>query len=314
MRAGGAFDITARLAGAIVSYFVVAIILLSASVTLGLVVLIGVPILVLLMGFVIKPLQARQAVQRDEVGKLTALGADTASGLRVLRGIGGEGAFFARYRNRSQEVRQAGVRVALPQSTLDAAQVFIPGVFVVLVTWLGARFALSGKIDTGDLVAFYGYAAFLVLPLRTAAEAVDKLTRSYVGAQRMLGILEVERAAKEPARPVAEPPALSTLADERLGARRPAGEDDRPRLGAPRRGGPHRRPARALRRRRRRRPRRRAAGRALDRFDPAQDRRQRGRPRALLRPAPPRARPRGGGSTATTRRSTRQSRSRTPRT
>ena len=105
----------------------------------------------------------------------------------MLRGIGGEGAFFARYRDRSQEVRQAGVRVALPQSTLDAAQVFIPGLFVVLVTWLGARFALSGKIDTGDLVAFYGYAAFLVLPLRTAAEAVDKLTRSYVGAQRMLG-------------------------------------------------------------------------------------------------------------------------------
>jgi ABC-type multidrug transport system fused ATPase/permease subunit len=213
MRAGGAFDITARLAGAIVSYIVVAIILISASVTLGLVVLIGVPILVLLMGFVIRPLQARQAVQRDEVGKLTALGADTASGLRVLRGIGGEGAFFVRYRNRSQEVRQAGVRVALPQSTLDAAQVFIPGVFVVLVTWLGARFALSGKIDTGDLVAFYGYAAFLVLPLRTAAEAVDKITRSFVGAKRMLGVLVVERETTEPARPAAEPPALSTLVD-----------------------------------------------------------------------------------------------------
>jgi ABC-type multidrug transport system fused ATPase/permease subunit len=213
MRAGGAFDITARLAGAIVSYFVVAFILLRASVPLGLLVLVGVPILVVLMGFVIKPLQTRQAVQRDEVGKLTALGADTASGLRVLRGIGGEGEFFVRYRDRSQEVRQAGVRVALPQSTLDAAQVFIPGVFVVLVTWLGARFALEEKIDTGDLVAFYGYAAFLVLPLRTAAEAVDKLTRSFVGSKRMLGILEVERDAKEPSRPVAEPPALATLVD-----------------------------------------------------------------------------------------------------
>ena len=131
MRAGGAFDITARLAGAFVSYIVVAIILLSSSVALGLVVLLGVPVLVLLMGFVIKPLQARQAVQREEVGKLTALGADTAAGLRVLRGIGGEQAFFNRYRTRSQEVRQAGVRVALPQSTLDAAQVFIPGLFVV---------------------------------------------------------------------------------------------------------------------------------------------------------------------------------------
>ena len=62
----------------------------------------------------------------------------------------------------------------------------MPGLFVVLVTWLGARFALSGQIDVGELVAFYGYAAFLVLPLRTAAEAVDKMTRSFVGARRML--------------------------------------------------------------------------------------------------------------------------------
>jgi ABC-type multidrug transport system fused ATPase/permease subunit len=111
-------------------------------------------------------------VQRDEVGKLTALGADTASGLRVLRGIGGEQEFLKRYRHRSQEVRVAGVRVALPQSTLDAAQVFIPGLFVVLVTWLGARFAVTGRIGPGELVAFYGYAAFLVIPLRTSAEPV----------------------------------------------------------------------------------------------------------------------------------------------
>ena len=217
MRAGGAFDISARLAGAIVSYIVVAFILLSASVTLGLVVLLGVPALVLLMGTVIKPLQARQAEQRDEVGKLTALGADTAAGLRVLRGIGGEQAFFERYRKRSQEVRQAGVRVALPQSTLDAAQVFIPGLFVVLVTWLGARFALSGKIGPGDLVAFYGYAAFLVLPLRTAAEAVDKITRSVVGAKRMLAVLDVDRDIAEPERPVAEPPSGVPLVDPRSG-------------------------------------------------------------------------------------------------
>ena len=217
MRAGGAFDITARLSGALVSYIVVAIILLSASVVLGFVVLIGVPVLVLLLGTVIKPLQARQLVQREEVGKLTALGADTAAGLRVLRGIGGEAAFFHRYHARSQEVRHAGVRVALPQSTLDSAQVLIPGAFVVFVTWLGARFALSGKIDVGDLIAFYGYAAFLVIPLRTAAEAVDKITRSLVGAEKMLNVLRVEREIGEPSSPVAEPPTGVALSDLRSG-------------------------------------------------------------------------------------------------
>jgi ABC-type multidrug transport system fused ATPase/permease subunit len=217
MRAGGAFDITARLSGAVVSYVVVAFILLSSSVVLGLVVLLGVPVLVLGLGTVIKPLQARQAEQRDEVGKLTAFGADTAAGLRVLRGIGGERAFFDRYRHRSQEVRHAGVRVALPQSTLDAAQVFVPGLFVVVVTWLGARFALSGKIGTGELIAFYGYAAFLVIPLRTAAEAVDKVTRAFVGAQRMLEVLSVERHITEPDAPANEPPPGVPLVDPRSG-------------------------------------------------------------------------------------------------
>jgi len=224
MRAGGAFDITARLSGAIVAYIVVAIILLTSSVTLGLIVLVGVPVLVLLIGTVVKPLQARQREQREEVGHLTALGADTAAGLRVLRGIGGEQGFFDRYRTQSQRVRFAGVRVAMPQSTLDASQVLVPGLFVVLVTWMGARFAVSGTIDAGELVAFYGYAAFLVIPLRTAAEAVDKVTRSVVGARRMLAILAVERDTVDPTEPAAEPPAGAQLDDPSSGLRTRAGE------------------------------------------------------------------------------------------
>ena len=214
LRAGGAFDITARAAGAIVSYAVVAAILLSTSVVLGLVVLIGVPILVVTLGLVIKPLQARQHEQREQVGRLTALGADTAAGLRVLRGIGGEHAFYDRYRHRSQRVRRAGVAVATPQSTLDAAQVLLPGIFVVLVTWIGARFVLSGKIDAGDLVAFYGYAAFLVIPLRTAAEAVDKVTRALIGARRMIDVLGVERAVAQPEALRTEPEPGTPLVDD----------------------------------------------------------------------------------------------------
>ena len=217
LRAGGAFDITARLAGAIASYFVVAAVLLSTSTVLGVVVLVGVPILVASLSTVIRPLQARQREQREQVGRLTAVGADTVAGLRVLRGIGGERVFLDRYRRRSEEVRRAGVLVALPQSTLDSAQVLLPGVFIVVVTWLGARLAIEGEISPGELVAFYGYAAFLVIPLRVAAEAVDKVTRALVGAQRMLAILRIEPSVGTPAAPAAEPAPGALLADERTG-------------------------------------------------------------------------------------------------
>ena len=217
LRAGGAFDILARLSGSVVSYVVVAVILLSTSVTLGLIVLLGVPLLTVSLSFVIKPLQRRQREQRDEVGLLTALGADTAAGLRVLRGVGGEDAFFDRYRLRSEEVRLAGVRVATPQSVLDAAQVLLPGLFVVLVTWAGAHLAASGEITPGQLVAFYGYAGFLVIPLRTSAEAVEKFTRAHVGARKMLRVLAVERAVVTPSDPMPAPPPGSPLRDPASG-------------------------------------------------------------------------------------------------
>ena len=217
LRAGGAFEILARLSGSIVSYLVVAVILLATSTKLGMLVLIGVPVLMLSLSGVVMPLQRRQREQREEVGLLTALGADTAAGLRVLRGVGGEDVFFERYRQRSESVRVAGVRVAVPQSILDAAQVLLPGLFVVIVTWAGAHLAASGQITAGQLVAFYGYAGFLVIPLRTSAEAVEKITRSFVGANRMLRVLAVDRLVGDPADPLPEPPPGAALSDPRSG-------------------------------------------------------------------------------------------------
>ena len=189
MRLGGLYDVSARFAGAIVSYVVVAVILLSKSRPLGLVVLIGVPVLVSSLSLILRPLQKRQAEQREQSGRLTTLGADTVAGLRVLRGIGGEQTFLRRYEQQSQRVRMVGVHVAGVQACLDAAQVLLPGVFVVLVTWLGARFALAGTITPGDLVQFYGYAAFLVMPLRTATEFADRATRAHIAARKIIRVL-----------------------------------------------------------------------------------------------------------------------------
>jgi ABC-type multidrug transport system fused ATPase/permease subunit len=217
LRIGSAYDVTARLAGAIASYAVVAAILLNTSLMLGAVVLLGVPAMVLVLGPLLRPLQQRQAVQREVAGRLTSLGADTVAGLRVLRGIGGEPAFLARYRAKSEELRVAGVHVAAPQASMDSAQVLLPGIFLVLVTWLSARLALKGTIDVGDVVAFYGYAFFLVVPIRTAVETADKMTRSLVGAKRIVAVLKTTPEIPEPSQPADEPPYLVPLEDATSG-------------------------------------------------------------------------------------------------
>ncbi|MFZ5868913.1 MAG: ABC transporter transmembrane domain-containing protein, partial [Actinomycetota bacterium] len=217
VRLGDAYDVTARFAGAVVAYATVAVLLLRASVPLGLVVLVGVPVTAALLAFVVRPLQRRQHSHRDVAGRLTTLGSDTVAGLRVLRGVGGEGVFLSRYTERSQEVRRAGVAVAGVQSWLDALQVLLPGAFVALVTWLGARFTLAGTITPGELVSFYGYAAFLVVPLRTATEMLQKTIRAHVAAERILGVLTVRAAVRDPEQPAAEPPPASLLHDPTSG-------------------------------------------------------------------------------------------------
>jgi ABC-type multidrug transport system fused ATPase/permease subunit len=225
-RVGGAFDVSARAAGALVSFLVVAVILLRSSTFLGLVVLLGVPLLTLGVAPLLRPLKRRQTEQRRLVGQLTTLGADTVAGLRVLRGIGGEDTFLDRFRHTSQLVRTAGVRVARVQGLLDAAQVLLPGVFVVVVTWLGARLAVSGKLSVGELVAFYGYAAFLVTPLRTATEAADKVTTAVVSATRVIAVLRVGPLLADPAAgsgPAPEPAASADLVDPTSGLHVPAG-------------------------------------------------------------------------------------------
>ena len=214
---GSAMDVMGRFAGAVISLVVVAVILLSTSVPLGLVVLLGVPLLLLLVAPVLKPLHARQSAQREQVGELATVASDIVMGLRVLRGIGGEDVFGGRYRRDSARVRDAGIAVARVRSLLEASNVLLPGIFVLVVVWLGATFAVRGEISAGELVAFYGYAAFLVTPLRTITETAQKMTRALVAARRATNVLRLQPEIAEPRTVAAEPPALAELVDSTTG-------------------------------------------------------------------------------------------------
>lgn len=189
---GGSMEILPRGSGAVVAIAAVTVILITTSPPLGAVVLVGVPLVTAAVGPLLRPLHRRQDRQRDLQGELATRAADIVAGLRVLRGIGGEQVFAARYREESQRVRHAGVRVASVDSMLAGAEILLPGLLIACVTWLAARFALDGRVSAGQLVAFYGYAVFLIAPIRTLTEAADKITKGHVAARRVCRILSME--------------------------------------------------------------------------------------------------------------------------
>jgi ABC-type multidrug transport system fused ATPase/permease subunit len=221
---GGAIDISGRGSGAIASMIAVAAIVLSRSVVLGLIVLIGAPVMTALAGLLLRPLHRRQAAYREQQGELAARAADIVSGLRVLRGIGGEAAFTDHYRADSQRLRRTGVEVARTESYLAGAEILMPGLFVTLATWIAAHYALHRSITPGDLVMFYGYAAFLVLPMATLTEAADAIVRGGVAAGRVISVLGLRPDVTEPSSPGPEPAEGASLHDPQSGVTVLAGE------------------------------------------------------------------------------------------
>ena len=179
------------LVSALVAFATVAVLLLRESVLLGLMVLVGVPVFASLSFLLVKSLYARQDAAWEARSAMNTIALDSVKGLRVLRGVGGEGRFLERFREQSGRVRETGERVAWPLAAAEAMNVLIAGVFVALLTWVGAILVLEGRLEVGALVAFYGYAGFLLLPVSLVNQVLTVGVAAHVCAKQIVALLRV---------------------------------------------------------------------------------------------------------------------------
>ena len=196
---GALTEITARAASQLVAFLTVATIVLATSPGLGLMVLAAAPVLVGVALPLLRPLHARQQDERQRTSTLTSLATDIVAGLRILRGIGGEATFGRNYARQSQLTRQAGVAAGLWQSAIEAVGVLMSGGFLVLLMYRGALAVDSGALTVGELVSFLGYGLFMVGPIRTFFEFIQKLTRALVAARKAVTVLELTPPWQDPA-------------------------------------------------------------------------------------------------------------------
>ncbi|MBM7084759.1 ABC transporter ATP-binding protein [Micromonospora sp. WMMD734] len=178
--------------GAVLAYAVAAVVLWSIDPVLALVTLLGVPVVALVVGPLLRRLERAEAVYRQQQGELTTRADDIVAGLRVLAGVGGRHLFARRYAARSQRLRAEGYRVGAVLSWVDALTTVIPGVFLAVVVWLAARTAVAGGITVGQLVAVYGYVAVLIVPVWFLLEGSYQLIQGRVAARRIVDLLRLD--------------------------------------------------------------------------------------------------------------------------
>jgi ABC-type multidrug transport system fused ATPase/permease subunit len=178
--------------GAALTYLAVAGLIATISPLIAVVVLLGVPVLALVVGPLLGRLRALEGTYRIRLSTLTARLLDIVGGLRVLAGLGGEDVVAAHHRRESLALRTEGYRVAAISSWIQAAGTGLPVLFVGVVAWIAARTAAAGGMSVGDLLAVYGYAAVLAVPVAALLEGAHQLSRGWVAATRVARFLAIE--------------------------------------------------------------------------------------------------------------------------
>ena len=213
---GALTEVVARAFGALASYLVIAGLVLSTSVPLGVMVLVAAPLIVVLALPLLPPLQRREEVERTRSADLTGMATDIVAGLRILRGIGGEHTFARNYASQSQRTREAGAAAGVWQAVVESASVLFSGLFLVVLSWLGAREVVAGRLSVGELISFFGYALFMVWPIQTFFELAQRWVRSIVSARKAIAVLSGQPPWRTPEQPL-RLPERGVLHDERSG-------------------------------------------------------------------------------------------------
>ncbi|WP_433405180.1 ABC transporter ATP-binding protein [Streptomyces sp. CA-146814] len=190
---------------AVVGVVAGAVLLLRASVPLGLLVLIGAPFLMALGHYLARPLEHRSQAEQERAAHASGVAADLVAGVRVLKGLRAERAAVARYRSTSQASREANVRAARAAALQTGLMLTLTGAFIALVALVGGRLVLSGSIGLGALVSAVGLALFLPGPIAVLAWVGAELAKARASAARIADVLaapgETTGGAAEPATP-----------------------------------------------------------------------------------------------------------------
>ncbi|MFF5218806.1 ABC transporter ATP-binding protein [Micromonospora sp. NPDC000442] len=182
-------ELGTRGVSALVGLTVSTVVLLRIDWSLGLGLVVGVPILVLGLNALGPVVGRRTAAQQQAVGRAAATASDLLRGLRPLRGFGGVDEAVDRYRTASRTSLRAGIGTVKAGATFIGASTFTTGLLITVVAALAGWFALEGRITVGQLITIVGLATFLTDPVLNLADCVFRLATARASAARVAEVL-----------------------------------------------------------------------------------------------------------------------------
>lgn len=184
--------------------------LLATHWPLGVVVLIGAPVAVWLMGALSGRLSRDTREYQNLLAGTVGRAANLVAGYRVIKGVRAEAEATRRYRQTSREALVGARRNAGLLGRFLMGAGVVSGAFVALVTGLASWFAMDEQLSIGGLIAAVGLTQALLPQLQAIASAsIPNLAGARAASARLLDVLKetrtVELGRRDAIQPEGEP-------------------------------------------------------------------------------------------------------------
>ncbi len=181
----------------LVKIILVAVIMLTMNLRLGLVALTALPFLIIVMFFISTISRKRWQVNRKKNSNMNAFTHEDFSGIRVVQSFAAEKETSGIFLKLLKEWRRSFVRAVMMNDFFWPTVDMSWGVGTILVFWTGATLIQSGSITPGLLVAFTGYVSMFWQPIMNISNFYNQLVTNMSGAERIFEILDIEPDIKD---------------------------------------------------------------------------------------------------------------------
>ncbi|KKF03763.1 ABC transporter ATP-binding protein [Mycolicibacterium obuense] len=182
-------DYVPRMVGAAVATVACGAVLLHIDAPLGVMVLVGVPVVMIGLQLTAPVIARRVEEQQSQIGRATALATDLISGQRPLQGIGAQRHAADRYRVASRRSLAATLHASRMESAHAGAAAAAGALSAMAVAVAAAYFALAGDLTLGQLITVIGLAQFLAEPFTVLATLPSSVAEARASANRVADVL-----------------------------------------------------------------------------------------------------------------------------
>jgi len=139
---------------------------------------------------------------QEQLAHMSAVAQEALAGVRLVRAYRCEDVKVGLFRAANREYVARSRAMIRLQAVFHPALAFFLGLSALIVLWIGSGHVIDGRLSVGEFVAFNAYVAMLSWPMIAFGWVTNMLQRGLAAWQRILDILRVDPAIRDPERPV----------------------------------------------------------------------------------------------------------------